>query len=134
MLNKSLIFLTLFFLAAGEFTIAQGSEQKDTAEQSSIKQFFFVMLLKGPRRNQDSITAAGIQEGHMSNIRRLAGMGKILVAGPFGDEGNWKGLFIFDCKTSQEVEDYLKTDPAVISGRLTYEIHPWWTGKNCVFK
>jgi uncharacterized protein len=134
MLNKCLIFLVLFIFLSCEFTLAQGLANKDSAEQTTVKQYFFVMLLKGPQRNQDSITSAGIQEGHMSNIRRLAKMGKILVAGPFGDEDKWRGLFIFDCKTRQEVEEYLKTDPAVVSGRLTFEIHPWWTGKNCLFQ
>jgi uncharacterized protein len=134
MLNKCLIFLGFFFSLSCEFTLAQGSANKDSAEQTTVKQYFFVMLLKGPQRNQDSITSAGIQEGHMSNIRRLAKMGKILVAGPFSDEDKWRGLFIFDCKTSQEVQEYLKTDPAIVSGRLTFEIHPWWTGKNCLFQ
>jgi len=61
-------------------------------------------------------------------------MGKIIVAGPFGDESNWRGLFIFDAKDQQEVAGYLKTDPAIESGRLSIEIHPWWTAKNCLFK
>ncbi|HLK27272.1 MAG TPA: YciI family protein, partial [Puia sp.] len=99
-----------------------------------MKQYFFVMLTSGANRNQDSVTAAKIQDGHMANITRLYKMGKILVAGPFGDEGKWRGIFIFDCKTEQEVRDYLKTDPAVAAGRLDYEIHPWWTAKNSVFK
>jgi uncharacterized protein YciI len=85
------------------------------------------MLLKGKNRSQDSITAAKIQEGHMANINRLYKAGKLKVAGPFGDEGEWKGIFIFDCASKQEVEELLKTDPAVMAGRLNYEIHPWWT-------
>jgi uncharacterized protein len=113
---------------------AQDSMKNKPAEAFEMKQYFFVMLTKGPSRNQDSVTAAKIQEGHMANINRLGKMGKIIVAGPFGDEGNWLGIFIFDCKTEQEVKDYLKTDPAVAAGRLNYEIHPWWAAKNCVFK
>jgi uncharacterized protein YciI len=85
------------------------------------------MLLKGPNRNQDSVTAAKIQEGHMANINRLYNDGKLKVAGPFGDNGNWLGIFIFDCTTKEEVEKDLKTDPAIISGRLSYDIRPWYT-------
>ena len=51
-------------------------------------QLYFVMLVKGPNRTQDSATAAKIQEGHMANIGRLAKAGKILVAGPFMDDTN----------------------------------------------
>ena len=95
--------------------------------ENQIKQYWFVMLTEGKNRTQDSVTAAKIQEGHMANINRLYYEGKLKVAGPFGDEGNWKGIFIFDCKTKAEVETVLNTDPAIAAGRLAYEIHPWWT-------
>ena len=52
---------------------------------------------------------------------------KLKVAGPFGDEGKWIGIFIFDCSTKEEVEKLVNTDPAIKAGRLNYEIHPWWT-------
>lgn len=104
--------------------------QKDSTNKKSedpIRQYWFVMLTAGNNRTQDSVTAAKIQEGHMANINKLYYDGKIKVAGPFGDDGKWRGIFIFDCQTKEEVEKLLKTDPAVSSGRLTYEIHPWWT-------
>jgi uncharacterized protein YciI len=104
--------------------------QKDSSNkklETQIRQYWFVMLTAGNNRTQDSATAAKIQEGHMANINRLYYDGKLKVAGPFGDEGKWKGIFIFDCKDLAEVENLLKTDPAVLSGRLAYEIHPWWT-------
>jgi uncharacterized protein len=98
-----------------------------TALENEIRQYFFVMLKKGPNRDHDSATSATIQEGHMANINKLYYEGKIKVAGPFGDDGDWRGVFIFDCATKEEVETLLKTDPAIEAGRLTYEIHPWWT-------
>ncbi len=74
-----------------------------------MKHYFFVLLTKGNNRTQDSTTAAKIQEGHIANIERLAAKGIIQVAGPFMDDQNWRGLFIFDCKTKEEVEQHLKT-------------------------
>ena len=101
-----------------------------------MKQYFFVMLTKGSRRGEitDTVALNKIQEGHMKNITSLAAQGKIIVAGPFGDEGDWRGIFIFDVPNKEEVETLLKTDPAIAAGRLAYEIHPWWTAKNSVFK
>lgn len=99
-----------------------------------IRQYWFVMLLKGTNRTQDSATAAKIQDGHMANIRKLAAEGKLKVAGPFGDDGDWRGIFIFDAATKEEVEQLLKTDPAIAAGRLGYEIHPWWTAPSGSFK
>ena len=102
--------------------------------QNQVSQFWFVMLTRGDDRSQDSITAATIQEGHMANINRLYKEGKLKVAGPFGDEGNWLGIFIFDCVSKDEVEKILITDPAIAAGRLKYEIHPWWTATVGSFK
>jgi uncharacterized protein YciI len=120
---KKIIFALLFILPLS--LMAQKKEEKKSENQ--IRQYFFVMLTAGPNRTQDSATAAKIQEGHMANITRLYNEGKLKVAGPFGDEGKWIGLFIFDCPNKEEVEKLLVTDPAVKSGRLNYEIHPWWT-------
>ncbi|MBS1512458.1 MAG: hypothetical protein JST86_16560 [Bacteroidetes bacterium] len=110
---------------------AQNTIVKDTIVKKlavdQIRQYWFVMLLAGPNRTQDAVTAAKIQEGHMANIKRLYNEGKIKVAGPFGDDGKWRGIFIFDCNTKEEVEALLKTDPAVAAGRLAFDIHPWWT-------
>ena len=103
--------------------LAQQKEEKKSENQ--IRQYFFVMLTAGPNRTQDSVTAAKIQEGHMANITRLYYEGKLKVAGPFGDDGKWIGIFIFDCANKEEVESLLKTDPAIKNGRLNYEIHPW---------
>lgn len=123
------LFVALFFLPF--FTLAQDST---STHKPKMKQYFFVMLKAGPNRSQDSITASKIQDGHMANIRRLAEAGKLVVAGPFGDDGAWRGIFIFDCASQQETEELVKSDPAIISGRLTYEIHPWWTMQGTVFK
>ena len=99
-----------------------------------IRKYWFVMLTMGNNRTHDSATAAKIQEGHMANITRLYKEGKIKVAGPFGDNGNWRGLFIFDCADQAEVEKLLNTDPAIAAGRLAYEIHPWYTAPMGSFK
>ncbi len=115
----------IFFAVLLVFPFCLKAQEKKLENQ--IRQYFFVMLTAGPNRTQDSVTAAKIQEGHMANINRLYNDGKLKVAGPFGDDGKWIGIFIFDCKTKEEVESLLVTDPAVKSGRLNYEIHPWWT-------
>ena len=111
-----------YFICTSVFAQQQEKKPKD-----QIRQYWFVMLSAGSNRSQDSAAAAKIQEGHMANINRLYNEGKLKVAGPFGDEGKWIGLFIFDCETKEEVEKLLKTDPAIAAGRLNYEIHPWWT-------
>ena len=93
-----------------------------------------VFLYKGANRNQDSIEAVKIQDGHMANINRLSDEGKLIVVGPFLDDKDLRGIFIFDSETETEVKELVETDPAIISGRLRYEIHPWMTVKGTCFK
>jgi uncharacterized protein len=120
------ILLLTFFLLTTFSAFAQQEENK--TETPKLKQYYFVMLVKGPHRDDiDSLSLAKIQEGHMANINKMAESGKLQIAGPFGDDGNWRGIFIFDVATEEEVIELIKNDPAIQSGRLAYEIHPWWT-------
>lgn len=121
---KPLLLLTMM----GFYTLSIA--QKTTTEPKPIEQirkYYFVMLTKGPKRDQDSVTAMTIQKGHIANIDRLYYEGKIKVAGPFGESGDWQGIFIFDCTTKEEVEKLLQSDPAISSGRLNYIVKPWYT-------
>lgn len=98
------------------------------AQEFELKQYFFVELKKGPNRNQDSTIAMQIQEGHLKNITDLSNEGKLVCAGPFGDDEGG-GILILNVPDFQEAEKLVKKDPAVISGRLSYKIRPWWTDK-----
>ena len=93
-----------------------------------------VLLKKGPIRNQDTALAAKIQQAHMDNISKMAAAGKLLVAGPFENDETLRGIFIMDCKDSLEVVSLVGKDPAVTAGRLVFEVKPWWTVRNCLFK
>ncbi len=115
--------------------IAQSAlAQNNKSAGDNLKPYFFVLLKKGPHRDQDSTTAAKIQKAHMDNINRMAASGKLNVAGPFLDEGDMRGIFIFDSGNEDEVRKLVENDPAVKAGRLTYEIHPWMTEKGTCFK
>ena len=96
--NIFLIAAIVIFLLPQVTAQQKKAVSKPTVE-NQIKQYWFVMLIKGDNRTQDSATAAKIQEGHMANINRLYYEGKLKVAGPFGDDGDWLGIFIFDCTT-----------------------------------
>lgn len=121
---KKISLLISFFCFTG-MIFAQKINRKNPEDQ--IRKYWFVMLLKGPNRNQDSATAAKIQSAHLNNINRLYYLGKIKVAGPFEDNDKWLGIFIFDCATKDEVEKLLQSDMAVSSGRLSYDIQAWYT-------
>jgi uncharacterized protein YciI len=129
-MKKSFLLLPMLMLFFTRSIHAQTS--KNPAD--NLKPYFLVLLKKGPHRDQDSVTAAKIQKAHMENINRMAASGKLNVAGPFLDEGELRGIFIFDSGNEDEVKKLVEGDPAVKSGRLTYEIHPWMTEKGTCFR
>ena len=101
----------------------------DTTPTYEMKQYWLVLLFSGSQRSQDTATAAKIQKAHINNIERLAAEGKIIMAGPMGDKGSLRGIFIMDGKDSTEIASHIKVDSAILTGRLRFEIHPWWTAK-----
>lgn len=138
------IVLIITFLAAcnnnkqSDKTVSTGKPDTaaDTSENNvEMKRYWLVLLKKGDNRNQDSAAAAKIQERHLANISRLGKEGKLIMAGPMGIDGDLRGIFILNCKDSAEVEELVKTDTAVITGRLKMEYYPWWTAKGTyIFK
>lgn len=106
--------------------------QRNIADEFQMKPYFMIFLKAGATRGQDSITVAKIQQGHLNNIERLMNEKKMVLAGPFLDEGAYKGIFIFDVDTEEEVRQLLETDPAVKTGRLAYEVHPWYGPGNII--
>lgn len=66
-----------------------------------------------------------IQKAHLANINRLAEMKKLVVAGPFGDDTNLRGIFVFRVASIDEAKALAETDPAVQAGRLAIDMHPW---------
>jgi uncharacterized protein YciI len=107
---------------------------QDKEAESKMKQYFLVILTKGPNRTQDSATVSKIQSEHLKNIGRLYEEGKIDLAGPFGDDTDWRGVFVFNVATQEEAEKLLQTDAAISSGRLSYIIHPWWAEKGSILR
>ncbi len=96
------------------------------ADEYGMHHYVMAFLKAGPNRNQDSAAADSIMAEHLDNIMRMANEGKLVVAGPFMDDTDLKGVYIFNVATVEEAEALTKTDPAIQSGRLIMELHPWY--------
>ena len=91
-----------------------------------LTQTFLAFLTRGDNWTPEKTPATEeIQKGHMANINKLAEMKKLVAAGPFGDNGRLRGIFVFRVGSLEEAKALTATDPAVQAGRLAMDIHPW---------
>ena len=96
------------------------------ADSYGMKQYVMAFLKTGPNRDQDSATAAQIQNAHLENIGRMAENGDLLLAGPFLDNSDIQGIYIFNVSSLEEAKKLSESDPAIKAGRLVMELKPWY--------
>ncbi len=128
-LRPILVLLALVF-ACNSLRAADPKPAAAADPMANMTTYYFGLIAKGPNAGTGTQEEREkIQTAHLANIVRLHAAGKLLVAGPFLDGGNFRGLFIYKCATLAEAQELAATDPAVKAGRLAVEIHPWLTMK-----
>lgn len=136
-----LLFLVLWAMAA----VAQAQtadpppkQDKPSAGQSDpakppqfdLETYQFGLLRRGPNSGKGTKEEADrIQAGHMANIQKMAETGKLVAAGPMGDDGDLRGIFLFKASLD-EAKALAAEDPAIKAGSLRMDIFTWWGPKN----
>ena len=111
------------------FTVPAPAEDPP-ASKYEMTTYVVGLLYRGPKSTRESTPETQkIQEGHMANIGKMHAAGKLAVAGPFSDDGDLRGIFIFQNTTLEEARAMCEQDPAVQAGRLRFELHPWFAAK-----
>jgi uncharacterized protein YciI/uncharacterized damage-inducible protein DinB len=109
-------------------TIPQPQQPKteNRQPQFDLDHYQFGLLKRGPKWTAERTPETQkIQEGHMANINKMAKAGKLMAAGPMGDNGDLRGIFIFKAASLEEARTLAAEDPAIQSGRLTLELMDW---------
>jgi uncharacterized protein len=95
-----------------------------------IEPYWFGMLKRpkdAPSLTKDE--AQKIQAGHMANIEKMAASGDLVLAGPMGEDTDFRGIFIFRTADKKRVERLAAKDPAIKRNRLKLELYQWFTAK-----
>lgn len=132
-MRTTVISLLLLMVIGGSHAQNTTADQKQNQQIekmiSKMQNYFMVILTRGYKQDQEKSELEKLQSGHMANITQLADNGKLVLAGPFMEDGNLRGIFIFDVATETEVRQLVDVDPMVKSGRMNYEVHPWFGPK-----
>ena len=132
-LVKILLGVSFFFLApelsAQTINSAYNKSLADSlgADDYGMKMYVLVMLKTGPAKITDKAKTDSLFGGHLKNIKRLASIGKLVVAGPLQENGqHYEGIFILNTKTKEEAKALLNTDPAIHAGLLEPVLYGWY--------
>lgn len=130
-LKKGILFLLVVF---GSIWSAFGQQSYDSeladslgADAYGMRMYQLVILKTGTEVIEDKELVQKLFRGHLDNIGRLAEEGKLVVAGPLGkNELQYRGIFIFKLDNREEIQELLKTDPAIEAGIFDVEILDWY--------
>jgi uncharacterized protein YciI len=116
-----------------EFQLREQSEHYDKlkaeklgADEYGMKTYVMAFLKTGPNKSLDSVKRAQLQTAHLENITKMAEDGNLVLAGPFLDDDDIRGIYIFNVQTIEEAEALTNTDPAIEAGSLVMELHQWY--------
>ena len=96
------------------------------ADERGMKMYVMCFLKTGPLKVDDANKRAELMKGHFGMINRLAGEGKLVLAGPFSDGGEFRGIYVFDVKTVEEAQKLTETDPSIKEGYFKVEFIKWY--------
>lgn len=117
-------------LSAGVLGLVGPSEQGDPPPPETMRRYVIGLLYRASEAPSISEAEADeIQRQHLAYISGLYRRGLLLLAGPFLDRTDLRGICLYSVETVEEAEALGAQDPAVRSGRLRLEYHPWYGAK-----
>ncbi|MCA8957512.1 MAG: DUF1080 domain-containing protein [Planctomycetes bacterium] len=119
---------------------AQSAKPAEPKDPYGMRTWYLVLLLRGPA--YATLTGPAREKamaGHFANMRRLAELGTLRLAGPFGaakqaPQGTKAGLFLLDVRSREEAEKACQTDPSVRAGLFTVEVLSWYGPSDITYR
>lgn len=99
------------------------------AQPATPEHLVFGFLMRGTSTSQPKEEAQAIQKGHLAYMDELHKQGKLVAAGPFADNSEYRGIVIYRVRDLEEAKQLAAGDPAVKAGRLRIDARPWMTFK-----
>ncbi|HAT65849.1 MAG TPA: hypothetical protein DCS66_14855 [Flavobacteriaceae bacterium] len=115
-------------LVSNGFQIFDYVDEK-TGDTILMQEYFIAFLKRGKNRSQSKEEADSLQKLHLAHLGKMYELGYADISGPFGDDGEIRGITIYNVPSLQMADSLANMDPMVKAGRLEIEIHPWWAAK-----
>jgi uncharacterized protein YciI len=114
----------------GPWLLPDGALHEVPADTKGMEQYTLVLMKRGDKWDPRTPSVSETLEQHYAFLNKMTSEENVAVAGPFpvNSHTDLNGVAIFRvgvAKTNQLLQD----DPAIKSGMLVPEAHPWITGK-----
>lgn len=98
------------------------------ADDLGMRSYVLAILKTGPQDAAitDEDQRAALFAGHFSNMGRLAGEGKLVLAGPLGGEDGRRGLFILNTPDIVTAQEWVASDPTIAAGIFTVDYSKYY--------
>jgi uncharacterized protein YciI len=100
-----------------------------TGDTILMQQYFMAFLKSGPNKSRSKEESDSLQGLHLAHLSRMYELGYADISGPFGDDGEIRGITIYNTPTQEMADSLAHLDPLVQLGILNIEMHPWWAAK-----
>jgi len=94
----------------------------------AMEQYNMALMSRTEKWDPASSAFQELLKPHLVRMGKLAEEGTLALAGPFGGDGNLRGVTIF-CVGAEQAAKVAQDDPLVKAGYVKPEMHPWITGK-----
>ncbi|MEE4177530.1 MAG: YciI family protein [Bacteroides sp.] len=97
------------------------------ADEMGMKNYTLVILKTGPAVIEDKALRDSLFAGHFSNMSKMSDAGKLILAGPLAqNEQTYRGIFILDTISEEEIRELLSGDPTIANGIFEVELFTWY--------
>jgi uncharacterized protein YciI len=97
---------------------------------AATRVYYAAIVRKGPNWTSEQ-TPEIVRSGqeHRQYLENLLARGVVVLAGPFTDNGDIRGIYVFKVDSELAAKKLCDAAPLVKSRRLLVEIHPWQIAK-----
>ncbi len=89
---------------------------------TNLKSYFVVFYLKNAN-SEKAHDDLELMKKHTHYVRGLTENGKIVMAGPYTDEGRIAGMFILTAQSADDAKNVVSGDPIVTDHMVDVEVH-----------
>lgn len=118
----------LLFAALVSVSLVVPSLAEEPKPDAKPKQFIYVLRL-APRLHSDSAWTKEdemVIARHLTRFRHASDKGELILAGRTREPGDKTfGIAIFEAADEAAARAFMESDPAVVAGLMTAELHPF---------